>query len=325
MLMRSRTGRLLMAMVLCACVATVTSSSTALAQARGNSGLPAGSGNPMADLQGQLTVLQQQTAALQTQINSLSALGQDVTTLKNQMKSLLALQDQVTTLMAQVSKQADALGTLNTSVSGLNTSVSTLNKDVSALKEQLAVLAAMQRQLAALSSQATTLSTLQGQVNALSSQLEALAAQSTSGSYESLAVYDSKDQKVGDVVGVQDSIAWVGLTIGDRAVVLQVFPQQLVGGSLYYEGTNCTGKVYIRSDATFTKGVSVFSLGAVSEPGGVIYAADPGALPFTVRNGLPSLRDKAGFCINTLSNPTVVLAKPIFMLDTMFQRPFHVR
>jgi prefoldin subunit 5 len=311
MLMRSRTGRTVMAIVLCACVATVTSSSTALAQVRGNSGLPAGSGNPMADLQGQLTVLQQQTAALQTQISSLSALGQDVSTLKAQMKSLMALQDQVNALMAQATKQGDALATVS--------------KDVSALKDQMATLAVMQGQLAALTSQLTKLSNLQSQVSTLTSQVEALSSQSASEPFTGLAVYDAKDQKLGDVVGVQDNIAWVGLTIGEQAVVLQVFPQQLVGGSLYFDQTNCTGNAYINTFMLREKGANVFSLAAVSDPGGVIYAADPAASPFTPIKGLPSLRDSAGFCLNILSKPTVVSAKPIFTLDTIFQRPFHVR
>jgi len=300
---------MLMAMVLCACVATVTSSSTALAQARGNSGLPAGSGNPMGDLQGQLTVLQQQTGALQAQINSLSALGQDVSTLKDQMKSLMSLQSQVTALIAQASKQADALAALG--------------KDVSGLKEQLTMLATMQRQLTTMSAQMATLSNLQGQVNALTTQVEALAAQSTSGSYDSLGVYDNKNQKVGDVIGVENNIPWVALSDGDHTVVLQVFPQRLMGQTLWYDGPNCTGNPYING-STLANGASVFSLAAVLDPGGVVYAAKPEIAPTSVL--LLSLRDKTtGFCAPSKALNNVLPAQPVFTLDAMFQRPYHVR
>ena len=309
MLMRSRLGRSVVAALLCSCVATVTASSTALAQARGNSGLPAGSGNPMADLQTQMTTLQQQTAALQTQISSLAALGKDVSTLKDQMKSLMALQDQVAALIAQTTRQADALAALGTDVSGL--------------KEQLTVLATMQRQLLALSSQVTALSNLQGRVTALTTQVEALAAQSASGAYDSLGVYDDRSQKIGDVIGVENNVPWVALTAGDHTIVLQVFPQRLVGQNLWYDGANCTGNAYINGQ-TLANGASVFSLAAVLDPGGVIYAANAEVAPAGVQ--LLSLRDKTtGFCFNSRAFNSVLPAQPVFTLDSMFQRPYHVR
>jgi hypothetical protein len=267
MLMRSRVGRSVMAMVLCACVATLMTSSTALAQTRGNSGLPAGSGNPMADLQTQITALQQQ-------INAQAALGRDVSILKQQMSTLRAQLD----------------------------------------------------------SQTTTLLTLQSDLKTLNSQMDAMA--STYGGSGGLAIYDNKHEKVGDVVGVQDSVPWVTLTIDeDHTVVLQMFPDQLIGANLFFDATNCTGNAYINNNPTFNKlpgasGVSAFSLGAVVEPGGVIYAAERGASPFTAFTGtVLSMRDGAtGFCSNkNLGTPRVVRAKPVFTLDTMFQRPYRVR
>jgi hypothetical protein len=282
-------------------------SSTALAQARGNSGLPAGSGNPMADLQTQMTTLQQQTAALQSQINSYAALGQDVSALRAQMASLMALKDQVAALTAQASKQAD--------------SMAAMGKDVSTLKDQLATLTMMQGQLAALSSQVVSMTNLQGQVSALTSQVEALAAQS-SGSV-GLGVYDANNNKVGDVVGVQDNIPWVSVTAGARAVVLQVFPHQLIGQNLWFDGANCTGNAYING-FTLSKGANVFSLAAVSEPGGVIYAADPATAP--VASLVTSLRDSSGICSNFRPmNQNVLPAAPVYTLDSMFQRPYQVR
>ncbi len=309
MLMRT-VGRNVVAMLLCASVATLTASSTALAQARGNSGLPAGSGNPMADLQAQLTVLQQQTTALQNQISSLSALGQDVTTLKQQLQTLMALQTQVASLTTQANQQM--------------TSLTALGNDVTAVKDQLKMLAMMQTQLTALSSQLTTLSSLQSQVQSLTSQMEALAAQSASGSYASLAVYDNKNQVLGEVVGVDDNVPWVALTAGDYAVVLQVFPQQLIGQNLWFDAANCSGNTYV-AGLTLGRGANVFALAAVSEPGGVIYAAHPAERP-AKRSAQWSLRDSSGVCSNqgTFSQ-TVLPASPVFTLDTLFQRPYHVR
>jgi len=262
MLMRSTVGRNVVAMLLCASVATLTASSTALAQARGSSGLPAGSGNPMADLQAQVSSLQQQ-------INTLAAAGQDVSTLKQQLQTL-------------------------------------------------------QSQLTALSSQLTTLSTLQTQMKTLTSQMETLAAESASSSYTPLAVYDNKNQMLGEVVGVDDNVPWVALMSGDYSVVLQVFPQQLIGQNLWFDAANCSGNTYV-AGLTLGRGANVFALAAVSEPGGVIYAARPGQQP-AKRSAQWSLRDSFGVCSNqgTFSQ-TVLPASPVFTLDTMFQRPYHVR
>jgi uncharacterized protein YlxW (UPF0749 family) len=308
MVMRGGVKRTVIAMLLCGCVATLATSSTVLAQARGNSGLPAGSGNPMADLQAQLTVLQQQTTALQQQINSLSALGQDVSTLKQQLQTLLALQTQVANLTTQANQQM--------------TTLTTLGKDVTVLKDQLTMLAMMQSQLTALSSQVTTLSSLQTQVKTLTSQVEALAAQSTSSSYASLAVYDNNNQKLGDVVGVDDNVPWVALTAGDYAVVLQVFPQQLIGQNLWFDGANCSGNAYI-AGLTLGKGANVFAVAAVSEPGGVIYAAHPNEKP--AGRLVQSLRDSSGLCSNFRAfTQTVLPAWPVYTLDSMFQRPYRV-
>jgi regulator of replication initiation timing len=299
MLMRSRVGRNVVAMLLCACVVTLSANSPALAQARGNSGLPAASGNPLGDLQAQITKLQQQ-------ISALSALGTDVSMLKQQLSTL---QGQLGTLQGQ-------LGTLNTQNTALT-------------KEQAELRSMLESQLKTLSTQTTAMIKMQSQLNTLTSQMETLAAEASAyGGSAGLTVYDSKGQKVGDVIGVQDSIPWVSLSIEDQTVVLQMFPLALVGGNLYYDGPNCTGNVYINNNPAFTKGVSAFSLGAVAEPGGVIYASDPAASPaMLLATQLPSWRDmtKGAFCATNSFKANVVPAKPVFMLDTMFQRPFHVR
>lgn len=246
MLMR-RVGRTLIATVLCGSLAAMTASPMALAQSRGSSGLPAGSGNPMAQLQ--------------QQIDALAATGQDVS--------------------------------------------------------------ALRQRLAALEQQMSSLYGLQTQINSLSLQLETLSSHIGNGSSEKLSVYDRNEQKMGDVVGVQDNIPWVSLTAGNRAFVLQVFPQQLVGQFLWFDGSNCTGNVYI-SGFTLTKGANVFALAAVHEPDGMVYAADPNTAP--VQRPVASVLDSNGACSTFRPfNQNVLPASPVMSLNAVFERPYSVR
>jgi hypothetical protein len=126
------------------------------------------------------------------------------------------------------------------------------------------------------------------------------------------------------VVGVDDNVPWVALTAGDYTVVLQVFPQQLIGQNLWFDAANCTGNAYV-AGLTLGRGANVFALAAVSEPGGVIYAAHPTERP-AKRSAQWSLRDSTGLCTNQGTFSQAVLpASPVFTLDTLFQRPYHVR
>ena len=301
MVMRSRAGRVVIAMLLCASVATLSASSMAIAQTRGNSGLPAGSGNPMASLEAQVTALTQQ-------VSSLSSLGQDVSTLKDQIRTLLALQAQLDTLARQATRQADELAAVG--------------KDVTALKEQLAVLATLQRQLAALSSQVTALSNLQSQVTVLTAQVEKLAAQPANGG-PALGVYDKGGQRIGDVLGVDEGVPYIGLKLGDTTVVLQVYPNQMVGLPLWFDGANCSGTGYVSN--TLLNAPSVFRFGSVLEPHGVVYAADypPPALQ---RVRLQSLKESNGACTNwSPFNTTALPVKPVLELDAFYERGYFVR
>jgi hypothetical protein len=63
----------MIATLLCGSLAALTASSTALAQGRGNSGLPAGAGNPHANLQQQINSLEQQMESLGMQVDALSS------------------------------------------------------------------------------------------------------------------------------------------------------------------------------------------------------------------------------------------------------------
>lgn len=301
MLMR-KVGRTLIATLLCGSLAALTASPMALAQSRGNSGLPAGSGNPMATLEGEI-------ARLQQQISALSALGQDVNALKAQMATLSTLQGQIDSLRTQASRQADYLATMG--------------KDMTALKEQLAALSKLQAQVNFLTSQLQGMSSLQKQVDTLSSQVAQLSAYVANGSgADKLAVYDANDQKVGDVVGVQDNVPWVSVSANNRSFVLQVLPQQLVGQFLWFGGSNCTGAVYI-SGMTLNKGANVFSLAAVYEAEGMIYAAEPNTPP--VQRPVASVLD-GGLCTSFKAfNQSVVPASPVLDIHASFQRPFSVR
>lgn len=295
---------MLIATLLCGSLAALTASPVALAQTRGNSGLPAGTGNPMATLAAQM-------ARLQQQINALSALGQDVTALKAQMAELSTLQGQINALRTQTSQQADYLAAMG--------------KDITALKEQLATLSTLQRQVNFLMSQLQNMSSLQKQVDTLSSQVASLSAYVANGggAADKLAVYDAGNQKVGDVVGVQDNVPWVSVNANNRAVVLQVLPQQLVGQFLWFGGSNCTGAVYI-SGMTLNKGANVFSLAAVHEAEGMIYAAEPNTPP--VMQPVASVLDANGLCTSFRAfNQSVVPASPVLDLRASFHRPYTVR
>lgn len=165
---------------------------------------------------------------------------------------------------------------------------------------------------------------LQEQIDALTQQIDALndqmAALGTSGR---LGVFDAGDQKVGDVVGVQDSIPWVGLAVAGHVVVLQAFPNRLVGQFLWYADANCSGAVYI-SGAVLNRGASVFSIAAVEEPGGVVYAGDAGAEPQRV--GVRSVLQSDGTCFTFAGSltQTVLPATPLMTLDAVFTRPYAV-
>jgi hypothetical protein len=345
MVMRSRVGRTVFAMLLG--VATLTTSSSALAQTRGNSGLPAGSGNPMAGLQAQITTLQAQITTLQQQVASVPALANDVAALQAQMRTLLALQGQVNSLADQATRQAGQLAALGGDVSMVKEQMRTLlamqaqldavtnqttrqaqqlaalGNDVAGLKEQLALLALVPRQLAALSSQVAALSSLQNQVTVLSSQVEKLASQ-PNGATPTLGIYDKNGQRIGDVLGVEEGVPYLALKVGDSTVVLQVYPNQMVGLPLWFDGVNCSGNAWVSNGVLNTP--SVFRFGGVLEPHGIVYAVDVSASTTLQRVTLQSMRESNGAC--TPFSPfrtTGLLVKPVFDLDATYERGYSVR
>jgi hypothetical protein len=175
-------------------------------------------------------------------------------------------------------------------------------------------MAQMQQQIDLLEQQMSALYGLQSQINSVTTQLGTLSSQIGNGSSAKLAVYDGNQQKMGDVVGVQDNIPWVGLTAGNRRFVLQVFPDQLVGQFLWFDGSNCTGNVFI-SGFTLNNGANVFAL---------VYAADANTEP--VLRSVTSVLDSNGKCSTFGAfNQKVLPASAVMSLDSVFQRPYSVR
>jgi hypothetical protein len=262
--MCARVGRTMIATLLCTFLAAVTLSPAALAQSRGNSGLPSRPGNPIANLQ-------QQIDALKQQITTLTWLG---------------------------------------------TEVSTLQQQVAALQKQMTALQVLQQQINTLSTQIASLNT---QMVGLSSQVAALG---TSGS---LGVFDANGKKMGDVVGVQDSIPWIGFTAAGHVFVLQVAPGQLLGGFLWYAGSNCSGSVYISYYAAFIDGPNILSVAAVHEPDGVVYAAAAAAPLQMAQVRSVLLHDGTCYDYGSSFSQNVVPATPVMTLYADFKRPYSVR
>jgi hypothetical protein len=242
--------------------------SPALAQNRGNSGLPSGPGNPIAKLQHEISSLTQQVAALAELGKNVSTLTQQVAALQQQMAAVLALQQQV--------------NIMNTRVNSLDT-----------------------------------------KMNALNAQLAALGA--SSGTSNTLGVFDANGKKIGDVVGVQDSIPWVVLTAAGNQFALQVSSNQLLtGGFLWYTGANCSGAVYLSYYAALINGPDVLSVAGVQEPGGVVYAAAPNAPLQSVNVESVLQHDGTCFDYGTSFSQNVVPATPVMTLDSNFKRPYSV-
>lgn len=170
--------------------------------------------------------------------------------------------------------------------------------------------------------------TLSAQVAALNAQMVVFASQlALLGSSGALGVFDADGQRMGDVVGVQDNLPWVSMTAAGHTFVLQVLPGRLIGQFLWYSEPGCTGTVYISGGTLSSNGANVFSIAAVDEPGGTVYAADAQTL---VRNNVRSVRERNGTCTTYTTFPKPPLnmnalpATPVMTLDTLFRRPYSV-
>lgn len=279
-------GRTMIATLLCAFLAGASVSPVAFAQSRGNSGLPADAGNPIAKLQQDIVALQQRVANLNTQIGALTQLGQDVGWLKTQVAGLQQVQQGLATLQGQVAPLAglpQTVGTLQGQVSSFNNQVTGLNTQVTTLKNQLAAL----------------------------------------GTSDPLAVYDSKGTKVGDVVGVQESVPWVAIMAQGYAFALQVYPDQLTGDTLWFQGANCTGATFIEGVFNNVTHVSSAASLAAVEPNSDVYVTAAGAPLQNV--GVTSVRQN-GQCVNFWGVFTIpaVAATKLMSLSALYTPPYNV-
>jgi len=285
MSLRAKVGWTAVTLLLSVSLAGVTSS-LALAESRGNSGLPSGPGNPMAKLQ-------QEINALTHRFAELAQLGQSVAGLKQQID---ALQKQITTLQQQ------------------GAAIDTLQQQMTTLRQQVAGYSNLQQQINALNSQVGNLNTQVATVNARLGSL---------GSSSALAVYDAHGNKIGDVVGVQDEIPWVSVTAGGHVVVLRVFAEQLVGGFVWFSGASCAGTAYVSDPAMFNT-ADAFSFAAVREPGGVIYTADPKTTVQRVPVLSVAQHDGTCFTFSSPVTQSLVPGTPVMTLDLQFSRPYSV-
>jgi hypothetical protein len=170
------------------------------------------------------------------------------------------------------------------------------------------------------------INSLEEQMESLNIQVEVLSSQIGQGSERKLAVYDYYERKVGDIVGVEFNVPWVGVNVDNRTFVMQVTPQQLVGQSLYFSDTICMGpRVYISGFQRNGKvgGAHVLPLAAVHSDG-TVYVAEPNTSP--LQQPVLSTLDAQGRCLPTGGLTTVMPASPLpTNLRTLFQGPFTVR
>lgn len=224
--------------------------------------------------------------------------------------SFAKLEQQIQALAQQIT----TLGQLGQDVTLLTQQLGAVQQQLAVVQQQAAAVGGFQAQIDALK---VTVTELEAQVTALNSQLTALSAS------QRLAVFDAKNVKVGDVVGVQDTMPWVNLVAAGRSMVLRVLPGNLSGGFLWFTGAACAGTPYI-SDPALLNGPSVFSLAAVDQSSGVVYAADANAGTQTVL--VQSVQELDGNCYTYpwSFSQDLLAATPVMTLGTVFTPPYSV-
>ncbi len=224
--------------------------------------------------------------------------------------------------MASVQRQIDALTQQMAAMARLGQDIGTLQQQLEALQRQMSALSGLQQQIDTLNNQ---MAGLNNQMAGLNNQLIGLTAQVASlGTSGSLGVFDAAGKRMGDVVGVQDNSPWVSMEAAGHLFVLQVFPGQLIGQFVFFSSENCLGDAFVNS-LVQNNGPNVFSIAAVSEPGGVVYAANAGGVP--APTSVRSVRQHDGSCFTFTQSVsrTVMPAAPVMILDSVFQRPYPVQ
>jgi hypothetical protein len=144
-----------------------------------------------------------------------------------------------------------------------------------------------------------------------------------------IGVFDRNEKRLGSVISIQNdnTIPWVGMTVGAQSFALKVLPGELLGDTLYFVNADCSGAAYIPSitDCCPFKAVSsAMSFAAVKQPGGIVYATQANAPVVSVEVGSESRR---GVCMD-FGGPAFVQGVPateVLSLDTAFPAPYTVR
>jgi hypothetical protein len=146
-----------------------------------------------------------------------------------------------------------------------------------------------------------------------------------SGGSSGLAAYDAAGRKVGDVVGVEQQVPLVSLSVEGKTFVLKAFPNRLVGNPLYFATPDCSGTPYV-GYGSFDPNTpsSTLSLAAAVDPNGVVYVTEPNAVP--AQQFIGSQQMPQGHCVQLFPQLRRVLASaPLLFLDEHFTRPYAVR
>lgn len=187
---------------------------------------------------------------------------------------------------------------------------------------------------------------LEGQIKTMSEGLASVTERVNGLASSGLAVLDSADPvaKVGDYVGMDSQgTLMIGMVVDDPvnrdrsyAFVLQLFPDRLVGNTIYFVEPGCAGQAYVA--AGFPKPKSSLSLAGVREPGGIVYVSEANVSPGAAIQAMSSIPTASPHICVFHQFPLhvqVLPAKPLFALFALdpvtdfpqrrFVRPFVVK
>ena len=151
-----------------------------------------------------------------------------------------------------------------------------------------------------------------------------------------LAVFDSVNRKVGDVISIGGrlNVPEVHLSIDDQSVIVQVLRTRIVGriGGLLFQSNDCFGQAFVgfESRQILDFRTTLLPPSVVAPPGNTLYIPDLTAPPRATSIGsfLPQFEDDGsgpGVCELDGFTRTAVPAIPLVDLDTLFTPPFEVR
>jgi TolA-binding protein len=286
----------------------------------------------IATVDGRITGLDGKVSGLDGRVTGLdgkvSAVDARVTGLDG---TVSGLDGRVTGLDGKVSAVDGRVTGLDGQVSGLDARVTGLDGQVSGLDGRVT---GLDGRVTGLEGQATTMSSdlasVTDSVGTLTRRVDELAS-------SGLAVMDARGAKVGDYVGMDSNgTLMIGMLVADPddptgsrsySFVLQLFPDRLVGNTIYFLDGGCGGPAFVA--AGFPKPRSSLSLAGVTEPGGTVYVSEANVSPAVIKalSSIPTTSPNICVVHNQQFglNVLVLPAKPVFVLDNDFVRPFVVK